>query len=434
MSKQLWYRSGSIPEAIRLSKQQSKIFLVYITGKDEASRRMDEYWNNETVISLCERSCVALKLQDQSDGCKQFSAIYPVLCTPSAYFIDNAGKLVEALVLQSSIEEFVVKIENVTKPYLTETSLSSQPTLVHASTSSSRTDSALDKAEQKVVSKDLKSDSVIADASSKGDDDSNGESRSGLNSNATNRKLSDKDDKVSEEVSNQLQQYRNVVAKEFEKEAEEREKVLQQERLIQKEAKEKEAQEKRAIRQSRSRLQFRLPDGAAIIQTFKSDEAFSSAVNYIKNQNLPSLENRSFTLSQVYPRKNYTADDHTKSFQQLDMVPGASLVVIPTNEVENATASSTLNKLLLLLMFILLLPYKIFLQLWNFIVPQSQPSANSATTSQPDNPRARSPGHRSDMSNANIRRRNMGNMARLSDTANDDDDNATWNGNSTQQM
>lgn len=435
MAREFWSRPGSIPEAIRLSKQQSKLFLVYVSGKDEVSHRMDECWNNERVMSLCENSCIAVKLQANSDGCKQFSAIYPVLCIPSAYFIDNAGKLVEALVLQSSIEEFVKKVENVTKPYLKEASLPNQATQEHASVISTRTATSAKSVEDKITSEHQKNGPAIADAASQGDDDSNSVSTSGLNSNAPNSALSDKDGKVSEEVSNQLKQYRTAVAKEFEKEATDRERLLQQATLMQKEAKDKEAQEKRSIRQSHSRLQFRLPDGAAIIQTFQSDEAFISAVNYIKRQNLQSLENRSFSLSQVYPRRNFSIADYTKTFQQLDMVPSASLVVIPSNEVEKTPGLNTVNNLLSLLMFVLLLPYKIFLHLWRFIVPQSQPPQNVANASRHGNLATRSPVNRPGISNANVRRRYTHNMARLSDTANDDDDdNATWNGNSTQQM
>ena len=136
----LWYQAGGIPDAIASSKKQSKLLLVYISGTDEVSKNMDELWEDSKVKSLCERTCVALKLVADSDGCKQFSAIYPVFCIPSAYFIDNAGKLVEALI-HSPLVEFLKKIENVTKPYLREDPMQvTEGTTSSASESTANTD------------------------------------------------------------------------------------------------------------------------------------------------------------------------------------------------------------------------------------------------------------------------------------------------------
>lgn len=436
-----WYQSGNIPDAIALSRKQSKLFVVYISGSDDISKKMDELWEDNRVVSLCERSCVALKLGADSDGCKQFSAIYPVFCIPSAYFIDNTGKLVEAMSF-SPLSDFVSKIENVTKPYLHDEASVSAP--AETASTSGEVSVNQDKATEKPMSKEeqprsSKSSSPVKDTGNADVEKSEAKKAREKSSektpeiDASKKKLKETQVKKGDEVASQLKKYRSSNAGKFEKKSdEEKRKVdLKQSQIL--ESQQKEAEEKRAIKMSQSRLQFRMPDGSAIVETFPAEDCLSSAVTFIKDQNAPSLEGLSFELSQLYPRRTFTEDHYNKSYRELDLVPTASLVVLPVKESPGSVSNQTLNKLLSLLIFILMLPFRFLSELWKFISrPAVQPSSSSGYEPTHDSS-SRSTDHRQATGNRNVRQRRLGNMARLSDTV-DDDDNATWNGNSTQQM
>lgn len=90
-----WF-SGSIPEAISSSKNQESIFVVFVSDSSEASNTSEASLGE--AASELKQHTVAIKLDNTSDECKQFSQIYPVVVLPSIYFINPvSGVPVEIL-------------------------------------------------------------------------------------------------------------------------------------------------------------------------------------------------------------------------------------------------------------------------------------------------------------------------------------------------
>ena len=88
-----WNSSG-IGVAIQKAKSLKALFVVVIHGEDDDdnSRKFLDLMNDDEVTSqLTKDNCVALKLKYESEACKQFSALYPVILVPSVYFIDSSN-------------------------------------------------------------------------------------------------------------------------------------------------------------------------------------------------------------------------------------------------------------------------------------------------------------------------------------------------------
>ncbi|CAL9764562.1 unnamed protein product [Musa acuminata subsp. burmannicoides] len=82
---------GSIPDAINESRNQKKLFMVYISGADENSVKMDQTWLDERVAESISKCCIFLHLTAGSLDASQFSAIYPQKSTPSICTIGLNG-------------------------------------------------------------------------------------------------------------------------------------------------------------------------------------------------------------------------------------------------------------------------------------------------------------------------------------------------------
>lgn len=192
-----------------------------------------------------------------------------------------------------------------------------------------------------------------------------------------------------------------------------------------------------------TRIQFKFPDGHNIAQVFSSTEKLEAALKFIEEQ---ETSYRSFSLSTAYPRRVFTESDFSSSFSDLGLVPSSTLLIIPKSGhsgsnypyVSGAVSSMSPSALISSLIMAPLL------QIWSFISSliwgsnKDTPASASGDTdsspvasSSPLNSRNRksSPGSR--------RRSGSGGSTvihRLHRDSSKDDDNNTWNGNSTQQM
>ena len=106
----LWFK-GSVSEAIAESRRIGSLFIVYIKGDDEHSRKMDAVWENEKIKEVCLSDCTAIRLLANSNELQQFSSIYPVVCIPCTYFLDGAGTPLEVIAVSLPIEQFLDKIQ-----------------------------------------------------------------------------------------------------------------------------------------------------------------------------------------------------------------------------------------------------------------------------------------------------------------------------------
>ncbi|XP_070537076.1 LOW QUALITY PROTEIN: UBX domain-containing protein 4-like, partial [Ptychodera flava] len=508
---------GSISSAIATAKQRRAVFVIFISGDDELSQKMTETWENENVTTLCgNANMVAMKLDAKSESCQQFGAIYPVLCIPSTFFIGNNGVPLEVIGAHLSVEEFIPKIQKVIEMHkasldaasntaATSTARQSVPQSVPQQVSATASTSSASEgntaftrqtattsdmtAEQTMESVDncitRALDVRVAKAKQKIEEKkqmkAEQEKQEEIRKEMERRKLGQQvqaaehkkkeneakqladelkrqraeDRAAKERIRQQIAQDRADRAARYEKEKEEREQV----RVAKLEAKRAEQEETKKIQEQANmesaRVQFRLPDGSSIMHTFPSESPLSEARQFLYDHIGNQFGN--FTLSIVYPRRQFSESDMQRSLLDLEIAPSSSLIVIPgSRSVMRSNKSSDAG-----IFAILLAP---LLWIWSFIIgifsssPQSDGSTN--TQSESVRPKQQSPLQTSSTSSATpqeevssrpvrpkssyMRRRTApaegqrsrqeGNIHRLSTQDEDDDENATWNGNSTQQM
>ncbi|XP_074823382.1 UBX domain-containing protein 4 isoform X1 [Natator depressus] len=108
----LWFR-GTIPAAIAAAKEQSSVFVVFVSGDDEQSTQMAASWEDQKVTEAASDDFVAIKIDIKSEACLQFSQIYPVVCIPSSFFIGDNGIPLEVIAGSVSAEELITRIHKV---------------------------------------------------------------------------------------------------------------------------------------------------------------------------------------------------------------------------------------------------------------------------------------------------------------------------------
>uniref|UniRef100_S4PBN0 UBX domain-containing protein 4 n=2 Tax=Pararge aegeria TaxID=116150 RepID=S4PBN0_9NEOP len=175
----------------------------------------------------------------------------------------------------------------------------------------------------------------------------------------------------------------------------------------------------------RARVQFKLPDGEAHTAHFDVTATLADVQRYVA-ENL-QLTRSTFSLWTAFPRRELTEVDAT--LQELQLAPSAALLVLQRR---TETVAATPNMFASIITFftqiftsmVLDPSYQLYSWLRSRFFPA--PANRPITPNPPTNP----PAHPTNP--AGIRRR--GNIHRVTTDRADDDDNNTWNGNSTQQM
>lgn len=176
-----------------------------------------------------------------------------------------------------------------------------------------------------------------------------------------------------------------------------------------------------------ARIQVRLPDGTSISNTFPSSDILRSVYTVVSGRIGADV-----TLSTVYPKRIFTQEDMSQTLLSLNLVPSSVLIAVPR---KSNVISKPGNSGGGILAFIL----APFLFLWNMIrvflfggssqekVEDTTPASEESQSSSQRRTRPQTAYQRRPI-------RSDGNVRRLTDMRDDDDENATWNGNSTQQM
>lgn len=161
---------------------------------------------------------------------------------------------------------------------------------------------------------------------------------------------------------------------------------------------------------ARARIQFRFPDGRCVANTFQEADSctLQSLYDFVReNVELPFSN---FSLSTTFPPIQLDFEPRGRSLNQYGLVPTGTVFVLPASAKYDAPVA--VNDFIAYL----LLPLASF---WTFLVSLFSTSNSNRTPNQ-----LRNDG-----------RFNMeGNVARLQNPTGEDDDNNTWNGNSTQQQ
>ncbi|XP_057294836.1 UBX domain-containing protein 4-like isoform X2 [Hydractinia symbiolongicarpus] len=427
-----WF-SGEISVAIQKAIQEKKVFIVFVNGDNDESKTMESVWLNDEVATICSPdTCVAINVSADSVAGKQFSSIYPILNIPSTYLINNEGMPIDIIpgVLQK--EELFQRLQKGIQTHTSEMSEANKPTKDEPP-SANTSNSAKERAEQLLQkARDIKAEKAketLKEEERKRRDV--GKELSMAKRNIAERQTKDlakeiakqkADEKAArEKVKEQIRLDRAEKNAKREKEKKERESA------IKKRAEEKETA-KVKVESNTARLQFRLPDGSTVTNTFPADAMFTTVRAFAEEQvkgNFPVIR-----LTTVYPKREFTSEHASSTLRELQLVPNGSIIVSPgrASTAAPSSSSSSLNPLNVI-MFVL----SPLIALFNFIL--SMFGSNNQTNTQTDaSSQDRSAEQSTDSARAaSVRRRQLGgNIGRL--RHDDDDENATWNGNSTQQM
>ncbi|NXG26444.1 UBXN4 protein, partial [Grallaria varia] len=203
---------------------------------------------------------------------------------------------------------------------------------------------------------------------------------------------------------------------------------------------------KEAAQRERSaiaRIQFRLPDGSSFTNQFPSEARLEEARQFAAQTVGNTYGN--FSLATMFPRREFTKDDYGKKLLELELAPSASVVLLPAGRPATSVVQASGSDLWKFLGTIL---YPL-LAVWRFISnflftspPPSQPAARGVHQQDQSAPTASSSSM--EQSRQAVRKRAVekrgedfkkeGKIYRLRTQDDGEDENNTWNGNSTQQM
>ncbi|XP_054642508.1 UBX domain-containing protein 4 [Dunckerocampus dactyliophorus] len=437
-----WF-NGSIPDAINLAKQRSFVFVVVIVGEDEQSANLMSSW--EDVSETAHNGCVAVKVDAKSDTCVQFSQIYPVVCIPSSFFIGENGIPLEVIAGSVSATELEIRINKVkqmhaqqigkqqqeaTAPVISAT----QPTLAAPFVASVSTISTEEAVEGLEPGQGCEAAACSQSAAENGCPDTSLCCPDETNPDAKVERVNKPEGKQKTALEDECRAERAAIYAKF---LEEKAKKVAQ----QAEQAEEEARKAAVVRQRSTiaRLQFRLPDGSSFTNQFSSQsklqEAYQFAVQEVGNRY------GNFSMATMFPRREFTSEDFNKTLLELDLAPSSSIVLVPCGRASSVVPSSgggiwaVLNTL-----FHPILSVWRFLSSWMFApapqetsrrsFPSSHSHTNSATRSDKTkiDPLSVPP----EKQPKNFKK--DGKICQLKTHEDSEDDNNTWNGNSTQQM
>lgn len=406
------WNENNIQEAISKSKLTQSLFIV-LTEDDNTSD--GETWVNDKIKELVEENkCVLVRLKAHSTTAVQFNQIYPVSIYPTAYFIGNNGKPLEVKTGKSTAPELINSFNKALQLH--------KSSIGASDATSSKNEEPLRTSTQETSAIQPPSSSNIDDQELMGADQGDVNERA-----------------QKEKMKNEIEEARKVKNLEYQA-LRDKMREKEEEKRTNKEEITKGMQAKEIPKKKSAVIQFKLPDGSSVVKGFKPEDCLQVARLYV----IEHLKGRvkSLKLSQLRPR--VLIDDYDKTFVDYDLVPSAVLVVLFDVEAQTNQAASSNGLFALWAKFILILQY--FL---SWIIPSSpsQPSLSSPSPSNPpssstpntsplpsstpqNNPAARP---KTSSQKSGLRQRKEGNVHRL--TADDEDDElATWNGNSTQQM
>nr|XP_020012275.1 UBX domain-containing protein 4 [Castor canadensis] len=189
-----------------------------------------------------------------------------------------------------------------------------------------------------------------------------------------------------------------------------------------------------------TRIQFRLPDGSSFTNQFPSDAPLEEARQFAAQTVGNTYGN--FSLATMFPRREFTKEDYKKKLLDLELAPSASVVLLPAGRPTTSIVHSSSGDIWTLLGTVL---YP-FLAIWrlisNFLFSSPPPAQTSgrATSSEPLNPASSSKSEKREPVRKRVLEKRTedfkkeGKIYRLRTQDDGEDENNTWNGNSTQQM
>eukprot|EP00164_Ancoracysta_twista_P001633 GFYU01002144.1.p1 GENE.GFYU01002144.1~~GFYU01002144.1.p1 ORF type:complete len:531 (-),score=157.51 GFYU01002144.1:104-1696(-) len=103
-----FFFNGSVAECVAKAKADNKVILVSVQGADENSVRLDaETWTSEELASELKDQVIPLRLDAMSQDGGFFRQIYPVVRTPTLYFIGTSGQPIDVMIDFVSAEDLI---------------------------------------------------------------------------------------------------------------------------------------------------------------------------------------------------------------------------------------------------------------------------------------------------------------------------------------
>uniref|UniRef100_A0A674JEP8 UBX domain-containing protein 4 n=1 Tax=Terrapene triunguis TaxID=2587831 RepID=A0A674JEP8_9SAUR len=478
----LWFR-GTIPAAIAAAKQQSSVFVVFVSGDDEQSTQMAASWEDQKVTEAASDGFVAIKIDIKSEACLQFSQIYPVVCIPSSFFIGDNGIPLEVIAGSVSAEELITRIHKVKQMHAVKnealengSELSAQSPSFQANTTSENAQSrTVELCEtqletimqapvqlspvlllfkrnillvefcnvvifhQKEIKKEIdrrKTGKEILDYRRRHEEE------------LTKRMLEERSREKAEEkaarerIKQQIAMDRAERAARFAKTKEE----VEAAKAAAQQAKQAEAEARREASQKErsaiARIQFRLPDGSSFTNQFPAEAPLEEARQFAAQTVGNTYGN--FSLATMFPRREFIKEDYGKKLLELELAPSASIVLLPAGRPATSVvqaSSGDLWKFLGTILYPLIAGWRFISNFLFTSPPPSHPTARAGHQQEHSNP---SPSSTVEPSRQAVRKRVLekrgedfkkeGKIYRLRTQDDGEDENNTWNGNSTQQM
>uniref|UniRef100_A0A671PZX5 UBX domain-containing protein 4 n=1 Tax=Sinocyclocheilus anshuiensis TaxID=1608454 RepID=A0A671PZX5_9TELE len=471
-----WFE-GSIPAAIAAAKERRCVFVVVITGNDDQSAQLMSGWESVSVSEAAQNCCVAIRVDAQSEACVQFSQIYPVVCIPSSFFIGENGVPLEVIagsVTEDELQRRISRVTQVSRCYSTLTlapldGFLCSPESLSVPLEEDRASGHVTPAEDEgLPSEDQAQDDKVERLTKKLEErreqkkkaEEEVQLKKEVERRKTGKEMLDFKKKQEEEKTKRLLEERS---REKAEERAARERVKQQIALDRADRAARYAQsqqdseatrlaalqakrdaERDGAQRERSavaRIQFRLPDGSSFTNQFPSETRLLEARQFAAQE----VGNRygQFSLATMFPRREFTAEDLEKSLLELELTPSASIVLLPqSSRLSNTVVHSSAGGGVWAMLGSLLYP---LLAVWGFIsgflfssppppaAAQNQHATNAYGSSAAAEPKRDT-----------VRKRVLekrpedfkkdGKIYRLRTQEDNEDDNNTWNGNSTQQM
>ncbi|KAJ8686574.1 hypothetical protein QAD02_022368 [Eretmocerus hayati] len=483
-----WFQ-GSMAEAVTTSKAKKAVFVVFVEGKDDASQKVAETMDSTEVSSRLEtEKFIAVKLQSDTENYTYFAQIYHIVPVPSIFFIGINGLPLEVIGNPLSSSELASKIDSILSKANEPEQASSN--LIGAEQAESNANSVPNPSQISDHSNgNVTSEGPVTQTGDDGSDVSQEEKikRARILIEQQNKKRQEEEERKERErelqrrkMGQDIQKIRQMQQEKEIKEAHQerlrekaaekaaRDKVLKQiaeDKAERKRRQEKLLQQEQGVQQpkpgaenkaqakpvptgdlSKTRIQFKLPTGNNITGTFESSSTLGSLRSYVIEKAQPTFQ---FSMSSFFPRKDFTTADESKTLLELDLAPSAVILILAARTSNPASVLKSSDGAGMVSHFFWTL-FAPVVSIYNYIVgyfggrPRTGGNGSNSNDQDPGSSMASNANAAfGRMANVGMRRlgsqgtskiRARGNIHTLHSGNNDDDENNTWNGNSTQQM
>ncbi|CAH0552126.1 unnamed protein product [Brassicogethes aeneus] len=459
-----WYEGG-IVDAIGASQKKSAIFLVYVEGSDDVSTRLNEFLENSEIKGLLESDkFVAIKIQKDGISHQQFQAIYANSINPCLYFIGKNGSALDIITEVNDVNELLKKIENVV-------SKNGGKENTAESTSNFISGEQSNQMPANVVCENGVCTIKREEPSSPSAEEKLARAKELLLEKQKQKEIEEKEKERLKEIERRKmgkdvqemkrwQEDQELKQLKEERDREKKENQAARDRVLAQIAQDKaeraskfpstsggnspvattaatpQCEPKPAPKSDVARLQFKLPDGSSKNHDFPSGDKLSVVRDYVaKNLHLTCTN---YAMSTTFPRREFTEADNEKSLLDLELTPNAVVLILPVNK--GGTVQTNQGQGLMGIVWMVLSPIMGllgFLKLFIFgggNTGATDQAGGSPSTANSSSSRSTASKSTQKKDSTVKRRNNSSNIHRLTDSKDSDDENNTWNGNSTQQM